>query len=115
MEAAREQAAAQLTETRIRHAVEMAAAAMRFHDPADAYALADLSTVEIADDGQVRNVDTVLKALAKAKPHLVKGAEPAPNVNAQNRTNGAVAMSDEDANRLAAIYGVRPEFVKRAR
>ncbi len=112
--AEREHLSTALNETRIRHAIEMTAAQMRFHDPADAYALSDLSGVEIDEDGKVSGVDDALKALAKSKPHLIRSAEPTANLNAQNRTNGAAAISDDDAQRIGAIYGVRPDFVKSA-
>lgn len=112
-QAASETMAAQVRETQMRSAVERTAARMRFHDPADAYALADLSAVTVGDNGKVDGVEDALKALAKSKPHLVRGAEPA-NLNAQSRTNGTTAMSDEDAERIGAIYGVRPELVKKA-
>ena len=59
-------------ERNIRHAVEMAAATMGFHDPRDAVVQADLSGVEIADDGGVRNVESALNALKKQKPYLLK-------------------------------------------
>jgi len=112
--AEREHLTSALNETRIRHAIEMTAAKMRFHDPADAYALSDLTGVDIDEDGAVSGVEDALKALAKAKPHLIRSAEPAANLNAQNRTNGAASMSEDDAQRIAAIYGVRPEYVKSA-
>lgn len=83
----------------IRHTVEMAAAKMEFYDPADAVALADLSGVEIDDDGKVKGVDEALKALAKAKPHLIKTEQPGggkpPKTDAEKR-NGAGPMSLED-------------------
>jgi len=110
--AAQEQLVVNMRETQTRAAVERMAATMRFHDPADAYALADLSTVTVGEDGKIEGIDTALKTLAKAKPHLIRQEQPA-NLNAQNRTNGAAAMSDEDAERLAATYGVRPDLVKK--
>jgi hypothetical protein len=109
--AERERLLANMQETQMRSAVERAAATMRFHDPADAYALADLSSVTV-EDGKVNGVDAALKALAKAKPHLVRQEQPA-NLNANNRTNGAQAMTDDEAQRMAAIYGVRPESIKK--
>ena len=49
-----------------------------WHSPADALALADLSAVETADDGTIKNPDAVKAAiteLAKKKAYLVKAAE----------------------------------------
>lgn len=111
--AAQEQLVAKMAETQVRAAVERAAAQMRFYDPADAYALADLSAVTTGEDGKIDGVDKALKDLAKAKPHLVRTEQPA-NLNANNRTNGAAALSDDQAQELAAIYGVRPESIKKA-
>lgn len=58
-------------ESAIRHAVEMAAAKMNFHDVQDAYRLADLVGVDV-NDGKVTGVEDALKALATSKPHLIK-------------------------------------------
>lgn len=53
-----------------------------WHDPEDALRLADMSAVEIADDGKVKGLKEALKALAERKPHLVKpkesGGDPPP-------------------------------------
>ena len=38
----------------------------------DAYALADLSSVELDDDGKASGMDKALKALAKSKPYLFR-------------------------------------------
>jgi hypothetical protein len=103
----------QMRTNSIRHAVEMTAATMQFHDPADAYALADLADVDVADDGKVSGVENALKALAKSKPHLVKSANTQADVNATNRTNGASGISSDEANELGAIYGVNPAFAQR--
>lgn len=99
----------------VRHVVERTATALRFHDPQDAFALADLTNVQVDEDGNVdaKGIESALKALAKAKPHLVR-SEQLVDVNAQARNNGAPALSDNEAQRLAAIYGVRPESIKQA-
>ncbi len=72
MQAERDRLSADLTNVRIRHAVEIAAAGMDFQSPADAFDLADLTGVEITDDGEVTGVKEALEALVKAKPYLVK-------------------------------------------
>lgn len=60
----------------IKAAVMIEAAKVGFHDPADAFALADLSEVEIDDEtDDVSGVEDALKELAKRKPHLIKAAE----------------------------------------
>lgn len=43
-----------------------------WHDPKAALKLADLSEVEVDEDGDVTGLDEALKKLAKAKPYLVK-------------------------------------------
>jgi len=69
----------QLQERIIRQTVRSEAATMGFIDPDDAYLMADLSGVSIDEDtDEVDGVEKALKALAKAKPHLVK-AEGAPD------------------------------------
>ncbi|MBP8291481.1 MAG: hypothetical protein KAX65_01835 [Caldilineaceae bacterium] len=56
----------------IRNAVVLAASKANFYDPEDAFRLADLAEVQVAEDGTVTGVDNALKTLTKAKPHLVK-------------------------------------------
>lgn len=46
-----------------------------WHDPADALRLADLSDVEIEEDGTVIGLKEALRKLATEKPHLIKKAE----------------------------------------
>lgn len=87
----------------IRHAVEMAAQRMNFHDAADALSLADLSSVEVADDGSISGVDEALKALAKAKPHLIKSqAGSAPDINGNDRGRSRAPTNDELVQRKRA-------------
>lgn len=72
---ARAQAAEERMRTAtIRNAVVLAATRANFHDPEDAFRLADLEGVQINEDGRVSGVEEALKALAKAKPHLVRQA-----------------------------------------
>lgn len=56
---------AALKQTRIKAAF-IAKAAMLFDNPDDAFALADLSTAEVADDGTVSGFEKSLEALAKS-------------------------------------------------
>ena len=69
--AAAEQRAADLA---LRMAVERAARKLGFIDEDDAYRLLDREAVE-DKDGEPANVEDLLKALAKAKPHLVKAED----------------------------------------
>lgn len=59
----------------IRLSVERAARKLGFIDEDDAYRLIDRKAVDMDDDGEPANVDTLLAALAKAKPHLVKSQD----------------------------------------
>ena len=65
----------------IRNAVVLAASKANFYDPEDAFRLADLAEVQVADDGTVTGVDNALKTLTKAKPHLVKVASGGGEIN----------------------------------
>lgn len=65
----------------IRNAVVLAASKANFYDPEDAFRLADLATVQVADDGAVTGVDDAIKTLARAKPHLVKVASGGGEIN----------------------------------
>lgn len=91
---------------KIRHAVEITAAKLSFTDPEDAYTLADLSAVEIGEDGKVKGVEQALKALLEKKPYL-KGAErqKSPDLEADKRNNaGASTPRDEIVARKRAEY-----------
>jgi len=67
-----EQAQATARATAIRHAVETAAAALHFQDPADALTLADLTAVQVDDKGAVSGAAEAVKALADKRPYLLK-------------------------------------------
>ena len=60
--------------TAIRYAVEAAAGSLNFQDPADALTLADLTAVQVADDGAVTGAAEAVKALADKRPYLLKPA-----------------------------------------
>lgn len=94
-EAELESMRATLRERAIRYAVESEAARAGFVDPADAVALADLTAVQY-DDGTVTGAESVVKALAKAKPHLLKVAQPAPpNTNGRDGGKSQGTSIDE--------------------
>lgn len=69
----------ELQQTRLAHAVELAAYALDFADPEDALKLADLSGVAFDDKGQPDKtaIKKALSELAKAKPHLITRGSPA--------------------------------------
>lgn len=96
MKAEAERLQGELRNTQIRHAVEVAAVGMQFHAPADALSLADLSQVQIGDDGTVTGVEDALKALVKARPYLVKPSTPAgSDINAGSRGRQRAPSNDE--------------------
>jgi len=99
---------------RVRSAVELAAARLGFHNPEDAYQLADVAGIEIGEDGKVNGAEEALKALIKARPYLVKSAAGGGgDINATRRNGeGATSLTDEQKHELAAIYGVKQEFIK---
>jgi hypothetical protein len=61
----------------------------------DAFVLADLSAVEIDDDGNVKGVKEAVEALKKAKPYLFGGneyADPTPGNNEVKRADSKESM-----------------------
>jgi len=99
---ARLQALEQEMETLIlRGAVERTAAALGFHNPEDAYGLADLAEITI-EDGEVSGVEKALKALAKARPYLIKSVEK-PDVNSAARGGG---KQEPDQAGIARRFGI---------
>lgn len=93
-----------LSESRIRQAVTVAASGLAFVDADDAYRLADLSGVTIDEAGTVSGVDGALKALAKAKPHLLRqaGGAAATNINATSSGRQTRISPDELVQRKRA-------------
>ena len=100
----------------IKAAVMIEAAKVGFHDPADAFALADLSDIEFDDEkDEVAGVEDALKELSKRKPHLIKTAEnsngqPSPkkpdtNAGAKGKGKDGELAIDEDAIRRK--YSIR--------
>lgn len=95
----------------LRSAVTIAATQAQFYDPEDAYRLADLASLTVNNDGTVTGVDDAIKAMAKAKPHLVKVATTAttpPDVNAQNRGQQRTPSLDELVQKKLASGNYTP-------
>ena len=65
------QTESQLLKTRI-HNKFLASNKYTWHDPETALALLDLENVKVEDDGKVTGLDDAIKALADAKPFLIK-------------------------------------------
>lgn len=114
------QRAQQVNAKLIKAEVRAVAGQMGFRDLGDAQ-LADLSEVEIADDGDVKGVKEALEALAKAKPYLLGGEPskpPAPNTGGGQGNNPASGGAVLTAGEQAAVqiaqsrgYAVDPEKV----
>jgi len=66
---------ASLSKERIAYAISRAAAAANFHAPDDAAAFIRTDSIKLNDDGTPdgRSVKSAVEALAKDKPHLVRG------------------------------------------
>ena len=82
----------------------------------DAWRLSDVASVTIGDDGKVAGMAEVIKAMQKSHGYLF-GPPPAPasGIDAEKRGEQKTPQmfADEAAkNEFAAIYGVKPQFVK---
>lgn len=95
---ARAAAEAVVNDVLLKTAVTLAAAKAGFIDAGVAYQLADLSGVEIGEDGEVAGVDKALKGLAKDKPYLLKqeGGQQ-PDINAGKRGGKKDGQADLEA------------------
>ncbi len=89
----------------LEHAVEqlrlhnafLSSNAYTWHDPEDALRLADLSDVEIDDDGKVHGLEEAIKKLATKKPHLLKAKGNRKTVSDdEDDTDDGDDNSDED-------------------
>lgn len=99
----------------IKAAVMLEASKLGFHDPNDAFALADLSDIEFDEEkDDVSGVEDALRELAKRKPHLIKTAEssngqPSPkkpdtNAGAKGKgKDGELAIDEEAIRRKYSI------------
>jgi hypothetical protein len=65
----------------------------------DAYKLADLSSIEVTEDGSVAGIDDVVKALVEAKPFLAAKAKP---TQIGRATNDNHDQSDKTGEQLLA-------------
>jgi hypothetical protein len=107
IERERDELAEKLATTRIRSAVEVQASALDFKNLKHAYLLADLSDVEIDEDGEVTGVEAALKALAKAEPYLLKAAgekKGAPELDS-GRKSTTVQPAEELKDKKRRSYG----------
>ena len=85
---------------RIKAAIESAARTAGFAEPADAYLFLDVNSIEVGEDGKVKEVDVLVKGLATAKPYLVAQREVTPGNGARPKPAGpAGAAAADDAAR----------------
>lgn len=73
----------------LRSAIVAAAAKAGMADPADAYSLLDKSKIEIKDDDTVTGIEEAIKALAEAKPYLLKSGRQTTATSATNPAGNA--------------------------
>lgn len=85
----------------LRTAVVTKATTMNYIDPDDAFRLLDMAKVKVADTGEVIGLEDALKALATAKPHLVRGT---PSLGATSPGVGQTTGETDDQRR-ARLFG----------
>jgi hypothetical protein len=74
-----EQTTQEIAVLRLRSEVERHAHALGFQNPEDAYLLADMTGVEMDDEGKLKGVKETLEKLLKTRPYLAKSAS-APHI-----------------------------------
>jgi hypothetical protein len=96
-----EEVQAQVTRDRIMAAIEAAARAADFADPADAHVFLDVNSIEVDEAGKVKEVETLVKGLATSKPYLVAQREVQPGNGARPKPAGAAgtAAAEEAAKK----------------
>lgn len=102
--AARDAATVELRRTRIENAF-LTDNKFKWQNPKTALKLADLSKVEVNDDGTVLNLSAALEALAKSDPYLLAPETPAgdpPRGSTGAPVGGRASDSKEDLKGLAS-------------
>lgn len=84
----------------VRSAVVSAAAKAGFVDPDDAFALVDHGALDISEDGSVTGVDDAIRAIAKAKPYLVR-----PKATSSTAAPAGGPQAPSDAQLRAELFG----------
>jgi hypothetical protein len=83
--------------------VKVLANELGFADWEDARALADLSAVKENDKGELEGVKEALEALAKKKPHLLKGKQSGGSFGADVRGGGSPDDKKKALDRMAEL------------
>jgi len=110
-DAQRDEALARANERLMRAAFVAEAAGQNVAHPEDAYMLADLSGVEISDDGAVAGVKEAVKALVEAGRLVIK-KQPAPSLNGGaggGQPSGDTVTLSEEQLKVAQQMGLKPE------
>ena len=94
---------------RIKAAIESAARTAGFAEPADAYLFLDVNSIEIGEDGKVKEVDVLVKGLATAKPYLVAQREVQPGNGARPKPAGH-GIVDAEAQKQASLARAQSSF-----
>jgi type IV secretory pathway VirB10-like protein len=91
----------------LKHTVERQAATLGFINPEDAQRLAELSGVAFDEEGQpdAKAIEAALKALAKSRPYLMKGA-----AQASGGINSADGLGQVPANSAARDEELKRRF-----
>lgn len=84
----------------VRSSIVTAAAKAGFVDPDDAVALVDRGALEISEDGAVAGVDDAIRAIAKAKPYLVR-----PKATSSPAAPAGGPQAPTDAQLRAELFG----------
>ena len=98
-EAERDAAKAEAAQVRLKSAVIARASGMNFIDPEDAFALLPKDGLSLSADGSVEGLEDGLKALAEAKPHLLKTGKPEiPKVKPTNPSGDNARGGEEETD-----------------
>ena len=76
-----------IKQAKLRAAIERAAGLQGFVNPEDAWKLADLSGLEMGEDGKVKGLEEALKEILKTRPYLTAAIRQ-PNNNARDTGRG---------------------------
>lgn len=93
------------TDALVRSTVVAKATVLGFRDPADAVSMLDMAALELQDDGTVAGADEALTALSEAKPYLLTGTAPHPQLGPTAPGRQSAQSGESDADRRARIYG----------
>lgn len=99
--------------------VERAARKLNFIDDDDAFRLIDRTAITMDDDGNPTNVEALLTALAKSKPHLVKpesdgngNKPPTPRSTPPSPKPAASGSSGDEVDKLAERMRASPGVIR---